>query len=493
MFTYHITLMKSIWWIKRDMRLHDNDALFHALQDSTEVLPVYIFEDVVLHGPDASAKHADAQIQGITALKKNLQHHGSDLYVAQGHIIEELQKLKKHYPFEAIYSHQETGLNHTFKRDKEVATWCAYNNIQWCEQRHFGVVRGLEDRDKRIDHFNDYLAEPIRSIPKELKPPKNVPITTVPSLSNLGFKDIEHELWPVSERAAHDTLHDFLFNRGEWYRGGISTMNKAPRACSRISLHLAWGTISLRTVFAKTRERREDAAVAREKRWSTSLKHFTSRLYWHSHFIQKLEDEVEMEFLPQNKAFTDRLPVCSPVTQKKRLKAWKTGTTGYPYMDACLRYYDKYGWLNFRGRASITSFAIHGLRLPWQTILYELAKLMSDYVPGIHVAQVQMQAGITGTNTIRVYSPHKQGLDHDPDATFIKSQIPELRDFSAAEIHDFQNRALGEYPRPIVDFSKESKKVKDVLYAIKKSPEGRKEAKRVYKRHGSRSRIRTRG
>lgn len=268
-------------------------------------------------------------------------------------------------------------------------------------------------------------------------------------------------------------------------------MNKAPTACSRISLHLAWGTISLRTVFAKTQERREDAAVKRESYWSSSLKHFTSRLYWHSHFVQKLEDEVEMEFLPQNKAFKDRLPVCSPATHRKRLKAWKEGTTGYPYIDACLRYYKRYGWLNFRGRATITSFAIHGLRLRWQVVMYELAKLMSDYVPGIHVSQVQMQAGMTGTNTIRVYSPHKQGLDHDPDAVFIKSQIPELAEFSAEEIHDFENRTLGSYPKPIVNFKKESAMVKDVLYAIKRSPEGREQAKIVYQKHGSRKKTRT--
>jgi deoxyribodipyrimidine photo-lyase len=222
--------------------------------------------------------------------------------------------------------------------------------------------------------------------------------------------------------------------------------------------------------------------------WRRSLRSFASRLFWHSHFIQRLEDSVEMEYVPLNPAFARGLPVVTGTEAERRLIAWQTGTTGYPAIDAAMRYYQTTGWLNFRSRAMVTSFAVHGLRLPWQTMVYELAKIMADYVPGIHVSQVQMQTGITGINTIRVYSPEKQQIDHDPDCIFIKKHIPELSDFSPEAITNFTTDTLGTYPRPIIDFKSESKIMKDALYAIKKSEIARLEAAGVYQKHGSRKR-----
>ena len=204
--------------------------------------------------------------------------------------------------------------------------------------------------------------------------------------------------------------------------------------------------------------------------------------------MQKLEDEVTLEHYPANSVFHDTLPVVRDDELRKRLLAWKTGTTGFPTIDAAMRYYYQYGWLNFRSRAMITSFAVHALRLPWQLVQYELAKFMIDYVPGINTTQVQMQTGVTGMNTIRVYSPMKQMIDHDPEAIFIKKHIPELRSFQVAEIAKFETVTLGTYPRPIIDFKIETKLMKDVLYALKKSPPGRAVAKQVYQKHGSRKR-----
>jgi deoxyribodipyrimidine photo-lyase len=197
-----------------------------------------------------------------------------------------------------------------------------------------------------------------------------------------------------------------------------------------------------------------------------------------------------MEHHPQNRIYEGTLPYVEGEELATRLQAWKTGNTGYPAIDAAMRYYQINGWLNFRSRAMIVSFACHALRIPWQVIVYELAPFMMDYVPGIHVAQIQMQAGVTGTNVIRVYSPMKQMEDKDPDATFIKSQIPELREFSADAIANFQDVSLGTYAAPIIDFKLETKIMKDALYSLKKTPDGRAESKKVYRKHGSRSRVR---
>jgi len=329
------------------------------------------------------------------------------------------------------------------------------------------------------------MGRPLLPIPSPLTLPESTKRLAgrLPALESLTMTSLP----VISERTAHETLRHFLYTRGVGYSGGISSMLQAPTACSRLSMHLAWGTVSLKTVFAATERRLAELPVdGSMKQWRRSLRAFHSRLFWHSHFVQWLEDMVMMEYEPLNSVFKDALPVVMGDEAARRLHAWEHGQTGYPVIDAAMRYYRETGWLNFRSRAMVTSFAVHGLRLPWQTMVYALAQRMADYVPGIHVSQVQMQTGVTGINTIRVYSPTKQQLDHDPNCIFIKRWVPELASYTTAEIAAFETEKLGDYVRPIIDFKVESKIMKDALYSIKKSEIARLESLGVYHKHGSR-------
>lgn len=482
---------RVVWWVKRDARLRDNDALTRACQESDTVLPLFVFEPLVLEGLDWGPTHSYAVVEAVTALRKNLQHHGSDLWVRSGAILTELEALYREYPFTDLYAHQEVGLNHTFARDKAVAKWCVKRRITFDEFSQNGIWRAMPRRALWQANFQSVLETPVLPIPKNLsatRPPRTLAIGRIPTLRTLGVT-ARTDAWPrISERTAAETLRSFLHVRGGAYSGGISSMLTAPTACSRLSVHFAWGTLSLRQAWQASQIRLgkldSDTAAA----WRRSLPKFQSRLYWHAHFVQKLEDEVALEHHPANKVFEGSLPVVTGDECAKRLHAWKTGTTGFPTVDAAMRYYRTYGWLNFRSRAMVTSFAVHALRIPWQTIQYELAKFMIDYVPGINTTQVQMQTGVTGINTIRVYSPMKQMADHDPAALFIKAHIPELSRFSPEDIAAFETTTLGTYPLPIINFKIETKIMKDALYALKKSPEGKAVAKRVYQKHGSRKR-----
>lgn len=248
--------MKSIWWVKRDMRLYDNEALHRAIVNSKEVLPVFIFEPLVLHGPDASVSHAEAMRQSIISLQKNIQHHGSELALYHDELISSFNDLRKRYRFLAIYSYQEIGLNHTYTRDKELARWCRENNITWIEVPYPGVVRGPLDRDTYHIHIEKYLREKIIPVPKLSKYKPKIALTKkmkfVPSLHDLGFKTAPQHIWPVSEKRAFETINDFLNERGYGYSGGISSMNTAPQVCSRISIHLAWERFLCVQFFAKS-------------------------------------------------------------------------------------------------------------------------------------------------------------------------------------------------------------------------------------------------
>lgn len=501
-------LKVSIWWVKRDFRLNDNEALFRALESSNIVIPVYLVEPILFNGPDWSDFHTDVVFSAVQSLSKNLEHFNSRLLIFKSSPIQAIQEINRKIctsglKVKEVFSHEETGLSHTFRRDKEFKSWCQINKVEWHQFTNNGVIRGPLDRNHWEKRFANYMSQ------NRLKFPKTKLSNSFPKALNAIFRenDINHitskdsafstsKYMAVSERYGNLILRDFLNNRGKKYRGGISSMNRATDSCSRLSAQVAWGALSLRTVLQECDNRLKEVETEdsiTSKQWKLSLGNFRSRLFWHAHFVQKLENQVDMEFYSVNKAFRNNLPYIypeiNPAEHNRRLEAWLHGQTGYPAIDAAMRYYQKYGWLNFRSRAMITSFACNALRLPWQTVLYELAKLMIDYVPGIHVSQIQMQAGVTGINTIRVYSPQKQLLDHDPKCNFVYRMIPELRSLKPAQIMSISSESSHpDYSKQIIDFKKESRIMKDALYEIAKSKHCVDESKKVFIKHGSRRR-----
>ncbi|MEL7434059.1 MAG: FAD-binding domain-containing protein, partial [Chloroflexota bacterium] len=177
--------------------------------------------------------------------------------------------------------------------------------------------------------------------------------------------------------------------------------------------------------------------------------------------------------------------------------AYKAGKTGYPMVDASIRYLRATGWINFRMRAMLVSFASYDLWIQWQHTAEFLARLFTDYEPGIHYSQVQMQSGTTGINTLRVYNPIKQGIEHDPDGVFIRAWVPELRNVPDEHIHEPFNMppmteieagcVIGEdYPAPIVKHKEAVKEAKSKVWALRKRDDVKAEAEKVVERHASR-------
>lgn len=238
------------------------------------------------------------------------------------------------------------------------------------------------------------------------------------------------------------------------------------------------------------------AGAELDPRWLQSLSSFQSRLRWHCHFIQKLEDEPELEFRALNRALEG---LRDDSFREAYFQAWAEGNTGYPMVDACMRALRQTGWLNFRMRAMLMSFASYQLWLPWRPTALHLAKYFLDFEPGIHFSQAQMQSGVTGINAIRIYSPIKQAHDHDPQGVFIKKHVPELNAVPTeylAEPHkmpaSLQRRVgciIGQhYPNPIVEHDAAYSSARTRMSAARRTPEARAESERVYQKHGSRKR-----
>lgn len=487
---------RALWWIKRDIRLNDNEALTRACEQAADVVPFYCFEPLVWNGPDYSAFHADAVSDALHALGRGLRERGAELVVASGEIIETLERLHAAAPFGAIYAHEETGPLHTYRRDERVRAWAASLNIAVHEFPTNGVIRRLSDRNRRIGELRRRMTQPV------LPPPPRIPQRgeTAAAVSRAFPRDLAARAGfrlakprgsglaqIVDEAHAARTLRSFLNHRARTYRRDISAVERAVSSCSRLSVHLAWGTISTRQVLTAVEARRDELGGSKDadaRALRSSLTAFRSRIFWHDHFVQRLEDEPDMELHPLNHAFEN----VAWEDDDRLFRAWYAGETGYPMVDACMRAFHATGWINFRMRAMVVSFACHVLHLSWKTILFPMARLMADYVPGIHFSQTQMQAGVIGINTIRVYNPTKQLRDHDPACTFVRTWIPELASASAEEITAHIDRPVPGYREPVVPYRERAARMRSELWRIKGSPEGRAEATRVLEKHGSRRR-----
>jgi deoxyribodipyrimidine photo-lyase len=482
----------QVVWFKRDLRTFDHRPLAEAAARGP-VLPLYVAEPDYWRLPDVSTRQWVVQRAALDELSQRLSVLGAPLIVRVGSVVDVLARIHSAVGIARLLAHEETGNLWTYRRDIAVRAFCHHHTIAVQEFSQTGVIRGAGARDRWAAHFGRFASATLATEPLRLTAVESAKVAPLPTAETLGLSDDGYRAPPSgTRRAAFDLLDSFLDGRGADYRRGMSSPLSGATACSRLSVPLATGAVSVREVLQRLYAARRtllDAPPGLRAVPVTAVDSLIARLHWRGHFMQKLESEPELEvraFHPVHQGARTPTP-----SDDARLAAWATGRTGVPFVDACMRSLIATGWLNFRMRAMVQSFASYHLGLDWRASGERLAQVFSDYEPGIHWPQVQMQSGQTGINTPRIYNPVKQGLDQDPEGRFTRRWVPELAHIPAAILQTpwLATRAdLGAYPEPIVDVATAARSAKARLTALRATAGYREASRQVFERHASRKR-----
>lgn len=443
------TLARTLFIFRRDLRLNDNTALYHALREATEVIPCFIFDPRQLEdNPYLSANALAFMSEALDDLNAQLQEHDGKLYrfYGQTHVV--VQELITNNNIDAIYANRDYT-PFSIRRDKALADVCNKKNVTFnlYDDALLHAPEAVLKKDGKpytvfTPYFRAAQKHPIAPI---IKPHSyNFFTGTLPhSNAQLPATKASPQRSLYGGRTAALTLIKQL-NRQKKYE---STRDIPAISTSHLSAHLKFGTISVRELLhAIMTQLGNDHPLVRQLYWRDF---FTMIGYWFPHVF--------------GHAFKHQYDNITWSTNKATFTRWCEGTTGFPIVDAGMRELNATGFMHNRVRMIVGSFLVKDLGIDWRMGERYFATKLVDYDPAVNNGNWQWVAstGCDAQPYFRIFNPWLQQKKYDPDARYIKQWIPELRQTDPKQIHLIFKKAIVGYPSPIVNHTQSSSLIKN--------------------------------
>jgi deoxyribodipyrimidine photo-lyase len=471
-----------ICWLRRDLRLVDNAALYQALQTGQPMIVLFIFDPAILKSNRMAAVRVKFMLAALEALDAELRDYGGRLLVRHGKPVEAFPGIveetgatqvffnRDYTPFarkrdgevEAVL--QSAGVDVVSVHDRLLVT---PEMIESNSGKPYSVYTPFKNKWREI--INEDPPHPLdyRLSGENLFDLTKVDTPDVPTLTELGFEETSVPIPPADSKSALKRLREFMAQKVYDYkeRRNIIASPGDPRlGTSFMSPYIRFGLVSLRQV--------REASADAYRETSSQMKRdnvvgYMNEIVWHefyTHVLWHFPHVKTEDFNPKYKAVKFRYP-------DETLEAWKAGMTGFPIVDAAMRQMDAVGWMHNRARMIVASFMTKDLLLYWtEGELYFMQRLMDGDLAQNNGGW-QWAAG-TGTDAqpyFRIFNPVSQSKKFDPDGTFIREWLPELRDVPEKYIHEphLMSTPPKNYPKPIVDHKEARQRVLEAFSVVK--------------------------
>ncbi len=451
--------MIKILWLRRDLRLHEHPALQAAVADADRLVPVFYFDDRLLHGRHASGPRTQFLLESLAALDASFRACGSRLVVRHGRPEDELVKLADEVGAAELHFTADVG---PFAQRRDARVVAALSAVDVPAHSHPGLfvvddLAGLRTSEGKpytvfTPFWRAWREVPRREVhaaPRKLPPlPSGVNAGRLPSLETLELEQRVDDPPIGGEAAGRRRMGRFCSDAVDSYDEGRNALGRG--GTSRLSPYLHLGCVSAREVEEHLGAGPGAAAVRRQLCWRDFYAHVLL------HFPGNARSEHQARYR------RGALRYCHA---RQQFDAWCAGRTGYPLVDAGMRQLEREGWMHNRARMVVASFLTKDLALDWRWGERWFMRLLLDGDEANNNGNWQWMASV-GVDPQppfkRIFNPARQQERFDPEGRYVRRYVPELRDVPAQylaepwKMPDEVQRQVGcvigaDYPAPIVD------------------------------------------
>lgn len=452
----------AIWWVRRDLRLTDNQALSAAVAAGEQIVPVFGLDERLLASPFPSARRTAFLFAGLAVLDADLRRRGSRLILRAGDPTAELARLCTETGATAVYAERDHSPYAT-RRDAHVAAALPIPLHLTEGVTARPLAAGRKDDGAPYTVFTPYsrrwqthgplTRQEVLPAPRKIATPADIVSAPLP-VADPGL----HDSFPAGEAEAKRRLGAFVAgDAAPIFHYAARRNDPASDGTARLSPYLRFGMISARMAAVAAYEASDRAPDAAGREGAQT---WLSELIWRDFYTAILAAFPHVRggsFRPEYDAIRWR-------NDPAEFEAWCEGRTGYPFIDAAMRQLRTTGWMHNRARMAVASFLVKDLLIDWRWGERWFMQQLLDGDPAANNGGWQWAAG-TGTDAapyFRIFNPVSQGEKFDPEGVYVRQYVPELHAVPGQYLHapwmmpkSEQARAhciIGQdYPAPIVD------------------------------------------